>query len=105
MLCDNTRSYLSDFASKIARDFVFSRFYEQGATAIKQYQPDSKEKWQSTATFGLEWNETTRIKLESPILRSVDIIGIDPDDLNRIKDYGIISLRQGKPDQSKGGLR
>jgi len=105
MLCDNTRAYLSDFSSKIARDFVFSKFYENGASAIQQYQPDSKEKWQSTTTFGIEWHEVTKIKLESPILRSVDLLGLDPDDLNRIKDYGIISLRQGKPDQSNGGER
>lgn len=105
MLCDNTRSYLSDFSNQIRRDFIFTKFYEQGATAIKQYQPDSREKWQSTATYALEWQEETRLKLESPILRSVDLIGIDPDDLIRIKDYGIISLRQGEPDQHIGGQR
>lgn len=116
MLCDNTRSYLSDFAFAVRKDFGFTKFYEQGATAIQQYQPDSKEKWQSTAAYALEWQEETSVKLESPILRSVDLYpcvdGVDSIDdpdgfggLCRIKDYGILSSRQGKPDQSMGGIR
>lgn len=105
MLCDNTRSYLSDFSGVICRDYAFSKFYEQGATPIRQYQPDSKEKWQSSTTFALEWDETTSLKLESPILRSIDLIGLDPDDLQRLRGYGILSSRQGKPDQNTKGER
>lgn len=101
MLCDNTRAYLSDFSFAIRRDFVLTKFYEQGATPIRQYQPDSKEKWQSAATFAVEWQEETRVKLESPILRAVDLVDShDLDGLNRFRDYGILSLRQGRPDQS-----
>lgn len=105
MLCDNTRAYLSDFAFAIRRDFEFSKFYEQAATPIRQYQPDSKEKWQSSSTFQVEWNEETGVKLESPILRSVDLVGADPDDLRRLRNYGILSSRQGQPDQHKGEFR
>lgn len=105
MLCDNTRSYLSDFAPVIRRDFVLTKFYEQSAEPIRQAQPDSKEKWQSSSTFAIEWHEETRTKLESPILRAVDLIGTDPDSLHRLRDYGILSSRQGKPDQSQGGFR
>ena len=105
MLCDNTRSYLSDFSNVVKRDFVLTKFYEQSASPIRQVQPDSKEKWQSSTTFVLEWNEKTNLKLESPILRSVDLIGTDPDSLHTLRDYGILSSRQGKPDQSQGGFR
>jgi len=105
MLCDNTRAYLSDFSNIVKRDFAFTKFYEQSASPIRQTQPDSKEKWQSSTTFVIEWNEKTSLKLESPILRSVDLIGTDPDSLHRLRDYGILSSRQGKPDQSQGGFR
>lgn len=105
MLCDNTRAYLSDFASQIRRDYLFTKFYEAGATPIRQYQPDSKEKWQSSATFALEWQEQSSVKLESPILRAVDLVGVDPDDLQRLVGYGILSSRQGQPDQHRGEFR
>lgn len=106
MLCDNTRAYLSDFAPRIARDFVLSKFYEHQATPIQQYQPDSKEKWQSSTTFVLEWNEETSVKLESPILRSVDLdTGTEFGNLNSIAVYGILSSRKDAPDQHKGDLR
>ena len=105
MLCDNTRAYLSDFSPRIRSDFVLTKFYEQQSTPLQQAQPDSKEKWQSSSTFAIEWHEETGVKLESPILRSVDLVGTDPDSLKQFKDYGILSSRQGKPDQSKGGFR
>lgn len=105
-LCDNTRAYLSDFAQAVCRDFEFTKFYEQGVSPIRQQQPDSKEKWQSTTTFAIEWGEETRVKLESPILRSVDFVeahGLDG--LQGIRRYGILSSRQGKPDQHIGEMR
>ena len=107
MLCDNTRAYLSDFGCVIARDFALTKFYEAQTSPLKQYQPDSKEKWQSVASFAIEWSEKVQLKLESPILREIDLHGIYnlEDELPDKKDYGIISSRQGKPDQNKGDLR
>lgn len=115
MLCDNTRAYLSDFSIPIQRDYVFTKFYEAQSTPLKQHQPDSKEKWQAATTFALEWREDIRFKLESPILRAVDFVkcfhGQDLDrlessgDLCKRQDYGILSSRQDKPDQSTGGTR
>lgn len=105
MLCDNTRAYLSDFAMPICRDYVFSKFYEQSATPIQPVQPDSKEKWQSSTTFALEWYEESRIKLESPILRSVDLIDTRLMGLQALAPYGILSSRQGEPDQHTGEQR
>lgn len=99
-LCDNTRAYLSDFAPKIAKDYVFSRFYENQATAIQQYKPDSKERYSSSAVFTAEWDETASVKLESPILRSIDV-----ESLQTTKKYGILSSRKVKPDLHQGDQR
>lgn len=100
MLCDNTRAYLSDFERQIRNDLVFTKFFEQQTTPIQQYQPDSKERWQSTSTFYVEWNEETKVKLESPILRKVDI-----DTLQNKKNYGILSSKRFTPDQHLGEQR
>ena len=107
VLCDNTRAYLSDFYRQIACDFLFTKFYEQQSTPLQPRQPDSKEKWQSATTFYLQWNEEISIKRESPILRSIDLLdSTDPSGgLREFQDYGILSLRQGKPDQHRQGER
>lgn len=99
-LCDNTRAYLSDFAPKIAKDYVFSKFFENQATAIQQYKPDSKERYSSSAVFTAEWEETVSLKLESPILRSIDV-----ESLQTTRKYGILSSRKGKPDLHTGDQR
>ena len=99
-LCDNTRFWLSDFAMPIRRDLVLSGFYEVGSVPLRQYQRDSKERWQSMTTFAVEWNEESSLKLESPILRS-----IDADFLKERGKYGILSARKGAPDQHHGEYR
>lgn len=100
VLCDNTRSYLSDFARPIASNFALSGFYEASATPMRQYQKDSKERWQSSSTFVVEWGEESGIKLESPILRE-----IGTDFLNERGKYGILSSRRNMPDRHKGEYR
>lgn len=99
-LCDNTRAFLSDFHRVICGDFYFSKFYEAQATPIQQAQPDSKERWQSSSTFVAEWYEEVRLKKESPILRTVHL-----DALQEHERYGILSSRQGSPDQHQGEQR
>lgn len=99
-LCDNTRSYLSDFSMAVKRDLILSKFDESQAVALQQTKPDSKERWQSTTTFDIEWNEETRLKLESPILRAIDI-----DPLQEHQKYGILSAKKGAPDQHTGETR
>jgi len=99
-LCDNTRYFLSDFSMPIRRDFVFTKFFEMQATPIQQAQPDSKERWQSAATFYAEWNEEWGIKMESPILREITL-----DALHDRKKYGILSSRKVLPDQHIGEQR
>lgn len=104
MLCDNTRTYLSDFQHQIRTDYAFDKFYEAQSNPLQQSTPDSKDKWQSTTTFSIVWNETVRLKLESPILRSIDILDNNLD-LHNIRNYGILSSRQEKPDHSNKGVR
>lgn len=99
-LCDNTREFLSDFSGPIRKDFVLTKFYEVQATPIQQSQPDSKERWQSTSTFNVEWNEEWGLKLESPILRDVTVYA-----LQERRKYGILSSRKGLPDQHQGEQR
>ena len=99
-LCDNTRAYLSDFENKIREDLVLTRFYESQVAPLRQCSPDSKERWQASSTFSVEWSEETRIKLESPILRTIDI-----DALQEYRNYGILSTRRGMPDQHSGENR
>jgi hypothetical protein len=99
-LCDNTRSYLSDFGPVVARDLILTKFYEAQAVPLQPYKPDSKEKWKSSVTYAVEWAEETLLKLESPILRAVDF-----DALQEHRKYGLLSARKGKPDQHLGEQR
>ena len=99
-LCDNTRSFLSDFHRIVARDLALAKFYEIQATPMQQAQPDSKERWQSSSTFAVEWGEQIGLKMESPILRDVTL-----DYLQEHRKYGILSSRQGSPDQHQGEQR
>ena len=114
-LCDNTRAYLSDFSMAVRRDLVLTKFHEVSATPIRQWAPDSKERWHSSSTFAVEWQEESRIKLESPVLRRVDVgpssgdgascAGVNSCFLNETGKYGILSCRRDSPDQHTGEYR
>lgn len=85
-LCDNTRYYLSDFGAQIADDLCLSKFFESGVQPLSPAPKDSKETYLSSAAFSFEFFEEWRIKHESPILRSVDLLHED-------SEYGILSLK------------
>lgn len=86
-LCDNTRFQLSDFASQIAEDACFTKFMEHEVSPLSPAQKDSKETYQSVTTFMFEFAEKWGVKLESPILRSIDV-------LHDGSGYGILSLKK-----------
>lgn len=90
-LCDNTRYYLSDFGAQIADDLCFSKFFETGVQPLSPAPKDSKETYTSTVVFSFEFFEDWRIKHESPILKSVDLLQED-------SRYGILSLKGTKDD-------
>lgn len=86
-LCDNTRFQLSDFSAQIADDACFTKFIEEGVQPLAPAQKDSKETYQSVATFAFEFTEEWGVKMESPILRSIDVLQDD-------RKYGILSLKK-----------
>lgn len=86
-LCDNTRYRLNEFSMAIERDLCLCRFFEQQVQPLALAQKVSNEAYQSTTTFSFEFRERWGIKLESPILRSVDIVDTG---LQESRRYGII---------------
>lgn len=82
-LCDNTRYRMNEFSGPIMEDLCLTRFYEQQGQPLALGQKESSEQYQSTSTFGFEFMESWGVKLESPILRSVEILPDSP-------RYGIV---------------
>lgn len=86
-LCDNTRYYLGDFSAQIADDLCLTKFFEAGVQPLAPASKDSAEVYSSSSTFAYEFAEEWNVKLESPILKSVDLLQT-PD------KYDILSLKQ-----------
>lgn len=96
-LCDNTRFYLCDFGAQICEDLCFSKFYEAGTQPLSEAPKESKEMYFSATMFAFEYYEGWRVKKESPILRSVDVLQED-------RGYGTLSLHGRRNDlRPEGG--
>ena len=101
-LCDNTRAYLSDFCGPISEDLCLDEFQEASVKPIAPAQKDSRDRYMSSTTFSFSFHEEWEVKMDSPILRSVDL-------LQESTGYGILSTerdvraRGDQPDGGSGG--
>ena len=73
VLCDNTAAYITHFSSQIRDDFCFTRFMEVSRTPIVQTQKESSERYMSQVTYSFTFGETWSSKLESPILKVLNV--------------------------------
>ena len=96
ILCDNTATFLTNFSTPIRNDFCFSRFVEVSRNPLAQSQPESSLRYASVTTFTYWFGEDWSIKLESPILKSLKVLGLDiPSGQERWKHDSIST--NGKP--------
>lgn len=86
-LCDNTRYRINEYSLPIRRDLCLCKLHEQQASPLSLSQKESKEAYQSVTSFSFEFLERWGVKVESPILRSVDVVDTG---LQGSRKYGII---------------
>ena len=76
-MADNTENYLSSLQDQLAQEYCFDHFVVTGRTPLsKKEQPQSegKEKITSIVQVGLDWVDSWSVKLETPILKAIDMI-------------------------------
>lgn len=91
-LCDDTTQFLSDFSQQIADDFCFTDFFEAQKQPLSKSNTEAKEKYVSSSSFSFSFGEQWGVKLESPILKSVDLIS-----LQRYPHSGIVRTTKESP--------
>lgn len=72
-LCDNTATYLTHFSAQIRDDFCFTTFAEIGRKPLIQANPESSERYMSSVSYLYKFGEQWSSKLESPILKVLNI--------------------------------
>lgn len=72
-LCDNTAAYLTHFASQIRDDFCFTTFAEVSRKPLVQAPPESSERYMSAVSYVFKFGEEWSSKLESPILKVLNV--------------------------------
>lgn len=83
-LADNTENYLSSLQDQIVRQYCFRHFSVVGRTPLRkkeQGQTAGKERIASVVSVRFDWTDAWAVKIESPILKSVDMRGIQEDRL------------------------
>lgn len=97
ILCDNTARYLWAFSHQIADDYCLRKFQEIEHEALNKAPQASRDQWMSTCTFGFEFEETTAIRQEAPILQEIRIRPLQD------KSSGVILRSElDKPRQGQG---
>lgn len=79
-LADNTENYLSSLQDQIAEQYCFSHFVVVGRVPLQkkdQNQTAGKDKIVSVVQVKFDWYDAWTVKLETPILKSIDIINDD----------------------------
>ena len=76
-LADNTENYLSSLQDQIKDEYCFSHFLVTGRTPLQkkeQNQTAGKDKMVSIVQIKFDWDDAWTVKLETPILKSVNVI-------------------------------
>jgi len=76
-LADNTENYLSSLQDNLAEEYCFAHFVVLGRVPLRkkeQSQSAGKEKIASVVQVKFDWYDSWFVKLETPILKSVELI-------------------------------
>jgi hypothetical protein len=80
-LADNTESYLSSLQGEIADQYCFEHFIVTGRVprqkASEQAQAAGRDKIASVVQVQFDWADAWMVKVESPILKSVDVFPVE----------------------------
>jgi hypothetical protein len=84
-LADNTEAYLSSLQGEIASQYCFDHFVVTGRIArqktSEQAQASGRDKIASVVQVQFDWADAWMVKVESPILKSVDILSVERDSI------------------------
>jgi hypothetical protein len=97
ILCDNTARYLWTFSHQIAYDYCFKKFQEVEHEALSKGPQASNDHWMSTCTFGFEFEETTAVRPEEPVLQEIRLRPLQDKPTSVI-----LRTDGGKPRQGQG---
>ena len=100
ILCDNTAAYLTHFAAQIRDDFCFQLFTEIGRKPLVQTKPESSERYMSAATYAFKFGEEWSSKLESPILKVLNVNAKPTFDRQELRGHGSINTDTRPPQQA-----
>lgn len=76
-LADNTENYLSSLQGPLAEEYCFDHFVVTGRVPLQkkeQSQTAGKEKMVSVVQVKFDWTDKWAVKMETPILKSIDVI-------------------------------
>lgn len=97
ILCDNTADYLWGFSKPICDDYCLRKFQQIEQEPINKAPQASSDQWMSTCTFGFEFEDTTGIRQEAPVLQEIRLRPLQ----DKTKDV-ILRTDLGKPRQGQG---
>ena len=80
-LADNTDYALSMMQDPICNDFCFTRFEATGRVPLEKLPKESGERYASGVMFSFEFCEEWDVKQECPILKSIDFIYEENEDV------------------------
>lgn len=96
ILCDNTAGYLWAFSHNIAKDYCLRKFQELEHEALNKAPQASSDQWMSTCTFGFEFEDTTAIRPEAPILQGINLLPLQDKTTSVIVRTDLDKPRQGQ---------
>lgn len=79
-LADNTENYLSSLQDQIADEYCFDHFVVTGRLprqAKETPQTSGKGKYVSLVTVSFNFTDAWNVKIESPILKVIDLVDVD----------------------------
>lgn len=96
ILCDNTDRYLWTFSHQIANDYCLRKFQEIEREPVNKAPQASSDQWMSTCAFGFEFEETTAVRVEAPILQEIRIRPLQDKSTSVILRTDLDKPRQGQ---------
>ena len=90
-LADNTEYGLSMLQAPIQRDFCMDDFSVIGRIPLEKLPKESSDRFASGVTFSFEFTESWDVKVESPILKTIDFMYEDEDKEDNSTGHDTIS--------------
>ena len=97
ILCDNTADFLWGLSYPIRKDYCLRKFQQIEHEPITKGPQASSDQWMSTCTFAFEFEDTTAVRPEAPVLQEIRVRPLQ----ERIPS-GILRTDLDKPRQGQG---